>query len=530
MNNPLQKVLDLFRLSGKDEISIIGKGGSLDELTLDRVQNSFVININDSEKIIAGDIAIFHHDWVLEYLEAQGARCDLYLTDRSIDGIASHIVLERVYNDPESALPTQSRFFDRDVKIEDAVLITALKLANWLADRVRERLTVYMLGFDFTLEAGFSSQLGDDALHDERSYAENLLSTQEAYLNFILSHKNSLAIDVVHVGAKPYSRLTTEQYNGMALPQSVAVTSSVAPAVMSHTVAESRFESEDFRVKVVAEITTNHFGDLQLLKKMISAAKAAGADFIKLQKRDVESFYSQEQLEQPYVSPFGNTFRDYRHGLELDEFGFRMVDKWCREEGIGWFASVLDLPSYEFMKQFNPELIKLPSTISEHTDYLSAVARDFTNDIVLSTGMTDEAYERFVLEKFTACRNLYLLQCVSSYPTKLQDANVAVVRHYNNLSLKHPKIIPGYSSHDIGSLCSMLAVASGALMIEKHVKYGNTPWAHFDNVAIDMLTDNFKNFVDDIRQAEICMGSETKEVLQAEHHKYRKTIVSPEAA
>lgn len=530
MNNPLQKVLDLFRLSGKKEISIIGKGRSFDALTVNRVRNSFIININDSEQIVAGDIAIFYHDWVLNYLQTQGAQCDLYLTDHAIGNVAPHIILDRVYNDPENTLPTQSRFFDRDVKIEDAVLITALKLANWLADTIRERLTVYMLGFDFTLDAGYSAHLGEVFLHDERSFAENLLSTQEAYLNFILSHKNSLAIDVVHVGSKPYSRLTTEQYNAMALPQSTVLSSSLSTPMMSHTVAESTFDSSTFRVKVVAEITTNHFGDLQLLKNMIHAAKAAGADYIKLQKRDVDSFYSQEQLDQPYTSPFGNTFRDYRHGLELDEFGFRMVNKWCKEVGIGWFASVLDLPSYEFIKQFNPELIKLPSTISEHTDYLSAVAQDFTNDIVLSTGMTDESYEQFVIDKFTACRHLYLLQCVSSYPTKLQDANVAVVQHYHNLSLQHSKIIPGYSSHDIGSLCSMLAVGAGALMIEKHVKYGNTPWAHFDNVAIDMLTDNFKNFVDDIRQAEICMGSSIKEVLQTEHHKYKKTILQIEAA
>lgn len=58
-------------------------------------------------------------------------------------------------------------------------------------------------------------------------------------------------------------------------------------------------------------------------------------------------------------------------------------------------------------------------------------------------------------------------------------------------------------------------------MIEKHVKYGNTPWAHFDNVAIDMLTDNFKSFVSDIRLAEICTGSTTKTVLDSEHHKYK---------
>ena len=57
-------------------------------------------------------------------------------------------------------------------------------------------------------------------------------------------------------------------------------------------------------------------------------------------------------------------------------------------------------------------------------------------------------------------------------------------------------------------------------MIEKHVKYGNTPWAHFDNVAVDMLTDNFKLFVNDIRKAEIALGGGKNTVLTSEHHKY----------
>ena len=526
MNIQLNKVLELFKLSGKKEICIIGKGGSLDSIDLERVKDTFVININDSEKIHAGEVGVFYHEWVLDYLKEHSAQCDLYLTDRDIGNTAPHIILEHVYHDPENAIPTQSRFFDRDVKIEDAVLITALKLCNWLADRQRERLTVYMLGFDFTLSAGYSSKLGDAVYHDEKAYAENLLATQEAYLDFILSHSGNLSIDVVHVGSKSYSKLLPTQFNAQDKITEVCK-EEVNPVYPS---TEQQPVNFDYKVKVVAEITTNHFGDLQLLKKMIAAAKDAGADYIKLQKRDVETFYSQEQLEQPYESPFGNTFRDYRNGLELDEFGFRMVDKWCKQYGIGWFASVLDLPSYKFMKQLDPEMIKLPSTISEHTDYLEAVAKDFAKDVVLSTGMTDAAYEEFVINTFTECRNLYLLQCVSSYPTKLPDANVAVVRHYNHLARKHSKIIPGYSSHDIGSLCSMLAVASGAGMVEKHVKYGNTPWAHFDNVAIDMLTDNFKSFVQDIRKAEVCLGQETKTVLQAEHHKYFRKDSDEEVA
>ena len=67
----------------------------------------------------------------------------------------------------------------------------------------------------------------------------------------------------------------------------------------------------------------------------------------------------------------------------------------------------------------------------------------------------------------------------------------------------------------------MLAAAAGAKMIEKHVKLGNVDWVHFDGVALDLLGDTFKNFVSDIRKAELISGSKTKQIHHQEHHKYK---------
>lgn len=513
-------VLRYFKLSGKSKIAIVGKGPSLDSIDLSKLNDFFVININDSERAFQGDVGLFHLPWVADYINTSGGSCQYYITSHSTPLNNTQVIeVPHHHEGPENELPIQERFFDSSFQLEDATIISALKLANLCADHVREKLDVYLLGFDFSITKGFSEKSGGVVDFGEDEYVENLLNSQRAYLELLLAHEADLSIAVKHVGNRSFSLLNSEQFNQLVSGQATKGTRPQAGFKPSFVCNDVR---KNHQVKVVAEITTNHFGDLDLLHKMIKAAAEAGADYIKLQKRDVESFYSKETLDRPYDSPFGKTFRDYRHGLELDAFGFQMVEKWCQEYGIKWFASVLDLPSYLFMKQFNPELVKLPSTISEHTDFLKAVAEDFTGDVVLSTGMTDTAYEEFVLNEFTNCRNLYLLQCVSSYPTMNEDANVAVVRHYHDLSLKHPKVIPGYSSHDIGSLCCQLAVAAGSLMVEKHVKYGNTQWAHFDNVAIDMLTDNFKKFVDDIRLAELCMGKDEKVVLQSEHHKYAK--------
>ena len=263
-------------------------------------------------------------------------------------------------------------------------------------------------------------------------------------------------------------------------------------------------------VEIVAELTTNHHGDRERLEHMIRLSADAGADYVKLQKRDVETFYTQEALAKPYDSPFGLTFRDYRHQLELNAEDFVFVDRLCGELGIGWFASVLDRPSYEFMQEFNPGLIKLPSTISEHIGFLEYVAENCEDGVVISTGMTGVSYESFILSAFGRAKKLYILQCNSAYPTPPDHCNVGVISHYRDLSLVDPRIVPGYSSHDIGSMGSMAAVAAGARMIEKHVKIGNTAWAHFDDVALDLADGTFGAFVTDIRQAEVLCGSDAK--------------------
>ncbi|WP_152998962.1 N-acetylneuraminate synthase family protein [Curtobacterium oceanosedimentum] len=273
------------------------------------------------------------------------------------------------------------------------------------------------------------------------------------------------------------------------------------------------------KVEIVAELTTNHFGDLRRLERMIRRASDAGADFIKVQRRSVEDFYTDTQLAAPYESPFGTTFRDYRSALELHEDGFALLDRVCDEEGIPWFASALDSQSVQYFAQRGHSLVKLPSTVSHHSDLIEAAARSGL-DVVLSTGMVSEEYVDLLLRKFEAAGRIYLLQCISAYPAPVDACNIAVVRSYSERSRVDPRIIPGYSSHDDGSFVSTLAVAAGARMLEKHVKLGSTSWAHFDEVALDLETGAFHDYVRDVRYAELATGSGRKEVEAAEHHKY----------
>ena len=131
------------------------------------------------------------------------------------------------------------------------------------------------------------------------------------------------------------------------------------------------------RVEVVAEITTNHFGNDDRIKKLMIAAKKAGANSVKFQMRDVDNFYSKEKLKERYDSPFGSTFREYREALELDESQLNLIEKYSKKLDLGYFFSALDLRSYNKLKDKGMKRIKIPSTISNNKKFISHVLEDF---------------------------------------------------------------------------------------------------------------------------------------------------------
>ena len=128
--------------------------------------------------------------------------------------------------------------------------------------------------------------------------------------------------------------------------------------------------------------------------------------------------------------------------------------------------------------------------------------------------MTNENYVQFILKKFINFKKLYLLHAISAYPTFFTDININIIKKYYKLSLENKNIIPGYSSHDVGSLGSMLAVAAGARMIEKHIKFGVTEWMHFDDTAIDVISE-LPSFVSDLIKVDKALGSEKKKSIKS---------------
>ena len=133
--------------------------------------------------------------------------------------------------------------------------------------------------------------------------------------------------------------------------------------------------------------------------------------------------------------------------------------------------------------------------------------------------MTDQSYLLKCAKLFKDNKKLYLMHCVSSYPTTPSDANLGVISSIKNLSLRYKNIIPGYSSHDLTKTAAAMSVALGAKIIEKHIKVSENNWTHFDETALDVNYE-FPSWVQYVRSSENILGEEIKKIHKSEHHKY----------
>ena len=239
------------------------------------------------------------------------------------------------------------RLLGNEIIIEDVLFLTALQISRQIALFKKSTQNVYMVGFDFSGKDGQSSKIKKSYENVNESTRNLKLVFKKTIFLMFLYVKNS-EIDIFHVGERSYSRINNSELEEKLLGSKLN-------------------KRKNWDVKIVAELTTNHFGDRQRLT-LVRAAKAR-VDFVKVQARNVETFYSTEELSLKYNSPFGDTFREYRNQLELSKDDFIYLDNLCNNLNIKWFASALDQISYEFLITTNCFAIKLPSTISEHKDY-----------------------------------------------------------------------------------------------------------------------------------------------------------------
>ena len=470
-NIQLKKIENALRQNKR--IILIGRGASASFYlsTLKNNKNDFLIGFNTHE---------------IDYL------IDIYFTNKK-DKNFINIKKEKIIfaNDIFKKYSDLTKFQIGKIYYS---INAILHLLDDLSKKIKNKSLVICVGFDFR-----SSLPESD--YKKFSWSKNILQN---YIDIVgqkdvfFRTKNSFSnLLIKHAGFDLYSDLDPRNIN-------------------KYTIKNDKNNS---KIKIVAEITTNHFGETDNIIELIKSSSSAGADYVKFQVREVETFYPKKILRQKYKFPFGNTFYDYRKKLELTDEQIKLIISLGKKFKIKPFFSILDIPSFKRLKKFKLNIIKIPSTISVDNQFLKFISNNFKKEIIVSTGMTSKSYLEKCAKLFNKNSKLYMLHCVSSYPTSSINTNINNINTIKKLSKKYQNIIPGYSSHDLTRIGSSLAIGAGAKMIEKHVKLKTNDWGHFDQTALDVNLE-FPQYVEYLRSAEKMFGSDKKTILDVEHHKY----------
>ena len=262
---------------------------------------------------------------------------------------------------------------------------------------------------------------------------------------------------------------------------------------------------------IVAEIGINWDGNLELAREMIEKSKKCGCDAVKFQKRTVEKVYSKEILDTPRESPWGNTTRDQKLGLEFGKNEYDEIDLYCNKQGIEWFASTWDIDSLIFLKQYNLKFNKIASAMLTDHELLKSVAEEKKHTFI-ATGMSTMEQIKSAVKIFQDHQcSFELMHTNSSYPSSIHELNLKCIETLRNDF--HCDV--GYSGHEVDAyICCIMAAALGATSIERHITLSRALYG--SDQAASLEPPGLERMVRDVRRVESILGDGIKRVWDSE--------------
>jgi len=249
-------------------------------------------------------------------------------------------------------------------------------------------------------------------------------------------------------------------------------------------------------IYLIAEIGINHNGDMQIAKKLIDASFATGCLCVKFQKRTPEISVPDHQKSIMKDTPWGRiTYMEYKKKIEFNKEQFDYINYYCKEKPITWSCSVWDLPSLNFICNYDIPLLKIPSAMLTNMDIIKESCSS-GKVIILSTGMStieeiDEAVN--CLEKYSH-GDYVIMHTNSTYPTPHEELNLRVIGFLKD----RYNCIVGYSGHEYDLEPTVAATVLGARVIERHITLDHNMWgtdqsASLEVHALDLLHKRLKN-------------------------------------
>ena len=251
---------------------------------------------------------------------------------------------------------------------------------------------------------------------------------------------------------------------------------------------------------LIAEIGTNHNGDLNLALEMVQAAAASGADAVKFQTVCADASY----IEGSFAY---NVFKK----IWLDCEQLARIKQLAEEKGLIFFSSPADLVGAQLLKELGPPAVKISSGSMTNIPLIRSVA-EMEVPVFLSTGMAylgEIEHSVLTLEE-SGIADIILMHCTSLYPAPDHTLNLRAIQTLQTV-FRRPV---GFSDHSLGHVAALSAVVLGAVAIEKHFTTDRSLPGPDQSFSAD--PDEFSTLVRKIRQGEQMLGSGFKRPVQEE--------------
>jgi N,N'-diacetyllegionaminate synthase len=279
---------------------------------------------------------------------------------------------------------------------------------------------------------------------------------------------------------------------------------------------------------VIAEIGSNHNGDMGLCFELIDAAAECGVDAVKFQSWSSTSLVGEAEYERNTTySDKKKHFGSLREMVEAYQFTPEMHEQAlarCAEKGVAFLSTAFSPEEVDLLERLGVGCHKVASMDVNHPVLLRAIGAT-GKPVVLSTGMATlgEVETAVQVLKEAGAGEVCLLHCVSIYPPDPRDVhlrNIPMLRQAFDANV-------GFSDHTIGVAVPLAAVALGACMIEKHftIDKDMEGWDH----AISADPAEMKRLVQESRMVHATLGSSVRTVSEAEMEKrkrFRRRIVA----
>lgn len=277
------------------------------------------------------------------------------------------------------------------------------------------------------------------------------------------------------------------------------------------------------KVIIIAEAGVNHNGDIKIAKQLIDKAEEAGADYIKFQLFKSSEVISKHATKAEYQNQNTNPDEsqlEMVQKLELSEYEYEQLNKYCEDKNINIFATAFDLESINITEKYKPELIKVPSGEITNLPYLETLAnlhvditwlgnKNYNVDsphYIISTGMCTLGEIEAALNVFKSksINKITVLHCNTEYPTPMEDVNLKAMQTISKVF----GVNVGYSDHTLGIEVPIASVALGARVIEKHFTLDRSMSGPDHKASLE--PDELKQMVTSIRNIEQALGSPIK--------------------